>query len=281
MRFKSTLPNVLGNDLVVRDMLVEGSVDMQSLGSGFLSNWTGAIQILSVYYAFNDEDEMHSIHTGEFGQKYFYGPFLKERGVRILDMWPQSARHVLSKRPVRTPADLKGLKLRTPIGIPVYEDAWSRLGVLPLSLALEDAFTALQQGVCDAVELPLDFMRAYRFPEAAKYLTLTSHQLYDQFFMINEKSFNKLSEADKKILADLVVEAGHIAKKMRLTLDEEILEEFKAVGTEIIELSPETIAEFQRIMDPIYMDRAKDLWTPQIATDFLEALKKYRETKTN
>ncbi|MDR2946364.1 MAG: TRAP transporter substrate-binding protein [Candidatus Adiutrix sp.] len=270
--------NILGNDLTVRDMLVEGTVDMQSVGNGFLANWTGAMQIVCVYYAYNDEAEMHAVHTGkDFGQKYFHEPFLKERGVRILDMWPQSPRHLISKRPVRSQADMKGLKLRTPVGIPVYDDLWGRLGVMPMALALEDAFTGMQQGVCDAVEMPLDFMRSYRFAEVAKYLTLTHHLLYDQLLLINENSFNKLSDGDKKILTDAVAETSKLVNDKRLALDAKIMEEFKAMGVEVIELSPETVAEFQQIIEPVFEDRAKDLWTPQIAADFKAAIKNYRE----
>jgi TRAP-type C4-dicarboxylate transport system substrate-binding protein len=267
--------NVLGPDLATRDMLMDGGIDLLALGAGFMSNWSGAISIIQCLYAFENEDELMEVMTGAFGQKYFYGPFLKERNARILDQWPQSVRALISTKPVRSLADLRGLKLRTPPGIPVWEYAWNRLGVMSVSLALEDAFTGMQQGVCDAVEMPIDFIRAYRFHEQAKYLTMTNHNYYTQFILVNENSWNKLSPEDQRMFTQAVFDAGAKGKELQKAGADEIMAEFKAAGVEVIELSPETLAEFQKTVEPVYHELMR-LWGEEIYKDFTAAISQYR-----
>ncbi|MDR1920537.1 MAG: TRAP transporter substrate-binding protein [Candidatus Adiutrix sp.] len=267
--------NVMGPEVACRDMLVNGAIDMTSMGCGILSNWSGAVQIVQSLYAFESEEELMEIMTGEFGQKYFYGPFLKEQNVRVLDQWPQSARQLISKKPVRTVADLPSLKLRTPSGIPVWEAGWSIMGVMALSLALDEAFTGMQQGVCDAVEMPLEFIRAYRFAEEAKYLTMTNHNIYTQFLLINDNSWKKLSEEDQKILSECVLDARKFAYEKRNEADSKILEEFARDGVEIIHLTPEVLAGFQQKVQPSYTE-LMSLWGEDVYKDFTAAIQKYR-----
>ena len=268
--------NVMGPEVACRDMLVNGTIDMTAMGAGILSNWSGAIQIVQCLYAFENEDELMAIMTGDFGRKYFYGPFLKEQNVRVLAQWPQSARQLISKKPIRSVNDLSSLKLRTPSGIPVWESGWGLMGVMALSLALDEVFTGMQQGVCDAVEMPLEFIRAYRFAEEAKYLTMTNHIIYTQFLLVNENSWKKLSEEDQKIMAECIKDAGEFAKSKRIEADQQILAEFERDGVEIIQLDPETMAEFQKKVEPIYTE-LMSLWTEEIYSDFMAAINSNRQ----
>jgi tripartite ATP-independent transporter DctP family solute receptor len=267
--------NVMGPEVACRDMLVAGTTDMTAMGAGILSNWSGAIQIVQNLYSFEDEGELMEVMTGPFGQKYFVDAFLAEQNIRVLDQWPQSARQLISKKPVRSVADLQGLKVRTPAGIPVWEAGWNTLGVLGLSLALDEAFTGLQQGVCDAVEMPLEFIYAYRFAEEAKYLTMTNHIAYTQFIMINENSWKKISPGDQQIIMTAVKEAGAFAHEKRLEADAQILDDLRAQGVEVIELSPEVLARFQEMVQPLYVDLMSN-WNQTIYDDFMKARTDYR-----
>lgn len=267
--------NVMGPEVACRDMLVEGTTDMISIGSPVLSSWSAAVQLMQVLYSIENEQELMAIMTGEFGQKYFNDRFLKNQKVRILAQWPQAPRHLMTKRPVHNLADLKGIKLRTTSGVPVQEAGWTKLGAMTMSLALDEAFTAIQQGVCDAVEMPVEFLHGFRFHEELKYLTLTSHIFYTNALMINENSWKKLSPEDQKILTEVVAEATALAKKVRDESNAVIFENFKKAGVEIIELKPADLAAFRERVAPLYTELTK-YWDQESYNDFMAAQKKFR-----
>jgi TRAP-type C4-dicarboxylate transport system substrate-binding protein len=272
--------NVMGPELACRDMLVEGTTDMISIGSPVLSSWSSAIQLMQVLYSIANEDELMEIMNGEFGRKYFFEPFLKNQHVRILAQWPQSPRHLMSKKPVRTLDDLKGVKIRMTSGVPVQEASWTKLGTMTVPLALDEAFTAVQQGVCDAVEMPIEFLYHLRFHEELKNLTLTYHILYANTLMINENSWKKLTSEEQKIMTDVVAEASDLARKTRDEAAAGIMADFKAAGVEVIELAPADMQAFRDRVAPLYSELTK-FWDEQAKVDFMAAIEKIRAVQKN
>jgi len=265
--------NILGSELACRDMMMDGSIDMVSTGSGNFASWFSAHNLPLMLYAFSSEDVMYNVLTGEtFGQKYINEPMLKELNLRILDQWIQAPRQLISKKPVRSMDDLKGLKLRTPTGFAIWDAAWGNLGVMAVANSLDEVYTALQQGVIDAVEIPIDYIEGYKFYEEAKYLTLTYHLYYTQFVVINENSFQKLSPEDQQILQECVLEAGNAVNDTRINSEERIFQTFRDAGVEIIELDDAELARFSEAIDPLYDKFSGDLWDEQAAADFKLAL---------
>lgn len=263
--------STLGSETELRDMVKEGSTDMCAIGYTICSAWYTELYLPQMLFGFDTQDELMGIMKGEWGQKYFDEPMLADHGVRVLDQWPQAPRLLMSKDPVRTLEDLNGLKLRTPSGIPVREESWTNLGAMSLSLALADAFTSINQGVCDAVELPIDYLYSYHFNEQCKYLTETNHLIYSNTILINEESFNKISEADQAILLECVEQAGLAATEELSTVSEQYYAEFEADGVEIIKLSDEELAKFKDVIAPLY-DKYMSEWGTEAYDDFVSSL---------
>lgn len=267
--------NVLGSEVATRDMIREGSIDMVAMGMASLATYTDTINLLNMLYLFESEEEMMAIVKGEFGQKYLYDCYLETQGVRLLDQWPQSPRLLEASKPVDSVESLNGLKLRTPAGIPTWEAAWTSLGAMCLSLALDEAYTAIQQGVCDGVEMPLDFLYNYHFHDVCKYLTYTEHNRYVQQIMINENSWQKLTPEDQAILQACIEEAGIYATQLRDENDVKMLEELKAAGVEVIELTPEAQKGFMDLTAPLF-EEYSDQWSEEAYTDLMAALEEFR-----
>lgn len=268
--------NILGPDHSTREMVVEGTVQMVAMGGGFLTPYNGAIDLTAMLYDFDSRDEMMYVVNGDWGKKWLEEPFLANQGLRILDHWPQSDRILISKKPVRTKADLTGLKIRVPSGMPLWEAAWTELGAMSLSLALEDAFTGMQQGVVDAVEMPLDFIYNYRFMEEAKYLTMTNHQLYTQFMIVNEAAFQALSPEDQQAVTDAMKEAGDYATGIIDENNDKMLKEMvDNYDVEVIELTDEQRAEFQAAIEPLY-ERFMENWTQPAYDDYVKAREEFK-----
>ncbi len=268
--------STLGSDTEMRDMVEKGTIDMCSFGYTTVGNWYKALGLPQMLFNLKNEKELLGIIKGAWGEKYYNEPLLKEHGIRVLDQWPQGPRLLMSKRPVRTLEDLNGLKLRTPAGIPVREESWSKLGAMTLSLALSDAFTSISTGVCDAVELPIDYLASYHFEEQLKYLTMTRHIIISNALLINEDSWKKVSEADQKIFMECVEEAGAAVANELASLSTSIQDDFKKAGVEIIELTDEELAKFRATIDPLY-EKYMDDWGKEAYDDYVKAMDAIRK----
>jgi TRAP-type C4-dicarboxylate transport system substrate-binding protein len=269
--------NVLGSEIACRDMLAEGSLDMSIMGSGAMQGWFRATNLPLMLFAFNTPEELAAVwQSPEFGQKYFIEPMLKEHDIRTLDYWRESARQLISKRPVRSLSDFKGLKLRLPSGRSGKEAGWFDLGIMALSLSLDEALTGMQQGVCDAVEMPVDFIYGYRFHDEAKYVTMTNHSFSTRLVLINENQWSKLSAEDQNILADAIKETGIKTNDVRLSADEKIMKEFAASGVEVIEFTAAQLDELRNQVEPRYEININDQWSEEEYKDFLFVMKKIR-----
>jgi TRAP-type C4-dicarboxylate transport system substrate-binding protein len=188
--------------------------------------------------------------------------YLDKSKARILaSNWYQGTRHTLSKEPINSIEDFKGLKIRVP-QLPEWVEMWKRLGANPTQISFPEVYTALQQGVVDGMECPLFYFYSSSFYEQAKYITLTAHNIYSNSVIINDKVYKKLPEEHQKILLDAAVEAGMYETKLTIDADKELYEKLEAADVTFTELNNDEIA--QRIR-PVY-----DSWTKVFGADLLE-----------
>lgn len=268
--------STLGSDVAARDMMVEGSLDMSLMGVGIVSNWAGAISLLQIPYIMQGAEELEALYASDFAQKYFYGPFLSEQNVRLLDIWMSTDRELLSKKPVNDISDFKGMKLRIPSGMPAREAAWTTIGTMTLALGMDEVLTGLQTGVCDAVEGTLDGLYAYQFCEEAKELTMTAHTCYSLFALINENSFQKLSTEDQEILMECVESVGtDFEEASRQEFDEFLQKMQDEFGVNVSYLTPETRQQIDEAVSPLY-EEFMDTWGQEAYEDLNAFFAEYR-----
>jgi TRAP-type C4-dicarboxylate transport system substrate-binding protein len=242
-----------------------------------MQGWFKATNLPLMLFAFNTPEELSAMwQSPEFGQKFFIGPMLTDHNIRTLDYWLESPRELISKKPVRSLADFKGLKLRLPSGRSGRESGWEDLGILSLSLSLDEALTGMQQGVCDAVEMPIDFIYGYRFHEEAKYVTMTNHSLTTRLVLINENQWKKLSADDQKLMEDVIRDAGVQTNEVRLAADEKILKEFSQSGVEVINFTPAQMDEIRKKVEPRYQINMGTEWSQEEYDGFMAAMKRIR-----
>jgi TRAP-type transport system periplasmic protein len=176
-----------------------------------------------------------------------------KHNMRWLDAtWDRPDRHVISRRPIRELKDLKGLKIRVPEQ-ELWVGAWKAQGTNPTPIAWPEVYTALQQGVVDAMECPRSSIYNGKMQEHAKYLTLTHHSLALVAVTMNEKKFQSLTPAQQKALMDAVKEAGLIQNKLHADDDEGMNEKFKKDGTTIIEIKD--LAAFWKPQEAFILDQ--------------------------
>ena len=123
-------------------------------------------------------------------------------------------RQLITKKPVYTPKDLDGVKIRYSEGLDVFRDGLSAMGARPVPLAWAELFTGFQTGVVDACELPFDWLIFGGAYQIGKYITLTAHYYDSSTIMINNDLFESLPEDIQDILVELAVESADYSNKL-------------------------------------------------------------------
>jgi TRAP-type C4-dicarboxylate transport system substrate-binding protein len=157
--------------------------------------------------------------------KGFHDELANKYGLKVLSFsWVQGYRHFFTNKPIRTPEDLKGLRIRTPPA-PIWQESVRALGATPVALAFGEMYPALQQKAMDGVELVYNNIPAGRFYEVLKYVTESRHIMLVNYEVISAKWFNALPADYQKILVEECEKAGIETSKLIL---EKLEKEVKA-----------------------------------------------------
>lgn len=150
---------------------------------GVLGSFSPISNIEGVAYLYRDEDHFFRIWRGPAG-KAVIESIAEDSGFQVVGPGFRGFRQFLVKKPADSLADLQGMKVRAP-GIPAYVTSIAALGVNPTSIAFEETYAALQQGVVDGLEQPLVAIKDHRFFEVAKHLVVTNHMAETMAFICN------------------------------------------------------------------------------------------------
>ena len=210
-----------------------GTQELAFSSTGPIPNFVPETKILDVPFLFRDKAHARAVLDGPIGQE-----MLKKfdaKGFKALAWGENGVRHMTnSKRDVKAPEDLKGLKMRT-MENPVHIAAYKGLGIVTTPMAFPEVFTALQQGTVDGQENPLSVIMASKFDQVQKHLSLTGHVYSPAIFVMNKASFDKLSAADKQAFIDAAKEGAKL-NRARVDADDATgVTELRAKGMTVIE----------------------------------------------
>ncbi|MDQ2695819.1 MAG: TRAP transporter substrate-binding protein, partial [Pseudomonadota bacterium] len=179
--------------------------------------------------------------------------------------WDNGIRHVSNKkRPITTPEDLKGLKIRTPAD-PMTIDIFQALGATTEQIAFSELYIALQQGVVDGQENPLANIASAKIYEVTPYISLTGHQWQSTPFLMSQIAMAKVGESGLAVLREAAKEAGELQRGLMREADEKYLAEFKA--NEAVKVNEVDRAPFQEATAGVY-----DAWKAKPFGDFVQRL---------
>lgn len=222
----------LGNERVAFEQLQMGALDMAISGTPVLSAWVPEGQVLDLPYLVQTRDQGLALLNGKTGD--WWRETLRQRtGVRSLGFLDYGFRQVYNKtRPINTPDDLKGLKLRV-LENPSYILTYSALGVKATPMAYGEVYTALQQGVIDGGEANAQGYVNDKFVEVAKFFSYTSATYNPITFLINDNLYNSFSPDIRKALDESAKESLAYQKEVARKMDEEAVAAMKAAGVTI------------------------------------------------
>ena len=231
-----------------------GTQELAFSSTGPIPNFVPETKILDVPFLFRDKAHARAVLDGPIGQELLAK--FEPKGFKALAWAENGFRHMTnSKRDVKEPADLKGLKMRT-MENPVHVAAYKGFGIITTPMAFPEVFTALQQGTVDGQENPLSVIISAKFDQVQKHLTLTGHVYSPAIFVMNKGAFDKLSAADKQAFIDAARE-GTKANRARVDEDDaKGVADLRAKGMTVIDTIDK--AKFVSALAPVNAQFEKD-----------------------
>lgn len=232
-----------------------------------LVKYEPAFDLASLPLVFSSDEAATAFWDGENGQEIMKR--VEKEGVKALTMWPNGFRVITNnKKPIHSPEDYKGLKIRTSSG-EVLSDVFNLLDAGTVSIPFNEVYTALQQGTVDGQENTLSSVASANFDEVQDYLTINNFSRVDYILLTNTKFWDSLDEATKKIVQEGIDAGTQTARAEVQKLNEEGLEKLKERGQiEIYEFSEEDKDEFRKIFQPIY-DKYTPIFGEEVVQDAL------------
>ncbi|MCL2018878.1 MAG: C4-dicarboxylate TRAP transporter substrate-binding protein [Oscillospiraceae bacterium] len=230
---------------VIEQAILGANVAVLSDG-GRMSSYVHDLGIIGMAYIADSYDEARLITETEIFSDW-ERQLAEEDGLRILSFsWYGGERHFLTNKPVKTPADLKGLRIRTP-GSPVWAYSVDALGATPVSMGWGDSYNALQTGAIEGVEAQNTASYGGRMFEVTKYINKTAHFQLMNAVVVGEKWFKSLPEEYQAVL----IEECKAAAAENALLIEEVGDEYEdmmvANGMEVVEVDIEAFREASEI----------------------------------
>jgi len=238
---------------------------------GSTINWSPQVKELNLFampFLFPSYKALDAVQAGEPGQKLF--KLIESKGVVPLAWAENGFRQITnSKHPVRTPADLAGLKIRV-VGSPIFIDTFRALGANPVNMNWGEAQQAFQQGTVDGQENPVvSVILPFKLWTSQKHLTAWHYAIDPVIVAISKLTWDGLSLADREIVRTTAVEVAAWEKagaRKGLEGSTAAYDELKKNGMEVVMPSPTEIAAFRAATRPVY-----DKWVGEIGGDLVKA----------
>ncbi len=243
----------LGKDKELMQKLKLGSVHI-TLPSSIMSSIAGEFGVFDMPFLIKDRAHVQKIESEMLPSDL--APAAEAKGYEVLAMWENGVRHITNNsKPINTPADLKGLKIRTP------KSTWrvkmfTEWGANPTPMSFSEVFVALQTGVIDGQENPYTNIHSAKFSEVQKYLSVTGHVYSPAYPTVGKAAFAKLDPEVQKVLRETAVEMAAWAREQGGAADGDLKGKLEAAGMTV------NVADRQAFVDasaPIYDQFAKEV----------------------
>ncbi len=222
--------NQLGGNRELLEQVKMGSLDMTLMGLGTLGYMVEEYNFMQIPFAFRSQDHIHKVLDGEIGKTIEKN--VGAKGFFLLNQkWDRLPRHIAGKKAIYKIEDLKNVKIRE--GTPAFHEGIKLYGASPVKIDLNEMFIALQQGIVDAVELPLDYIYDYSIHEAGKFLSLTYHTYGTQFIAMNKKAFDVLTPDLQKALLEASQEGALFNNQLTWSQEDDYLKKIEKAGVKI------------------------------------------------
>src|SRR5688572_9549975 len=224
--------STLGKETDINQGLTLGTVDIIYTGQLFAGRTHGPLAIGGAPYMFRDFNHWNAYRNGPLFRELADG-YEKKGGHRVTSLTYYGERHTTSNKAINKPEDMKGLKIRVP-DAPLYTMFPRAVGANPTPIAFAEVYLALQNGTVDAQENPLPTIDAKKFYEVQKFIALTGHITDALLTIVGGPTWNKLSDADKKIFEACLKEAAAKATGEIVEIEKKMAGEVEKKGKTVV-----------------------------------------------
>ncbi len=231
--------------------MARGNLELAAISAQDIAKILPEYSIFTAGYLIRDPDHQQTVFNGPIGAE-MYKAVAEKMDVQILGIGYLGSRQVNLRevRNVRTPADLKGVKLRMP-GSKEWLFLGEALGATPTPLAFGEVYLGLKTGTVDGQDNPLPSVRAAKFYEVTKQIVLTSHLTDGIFIALSNKSFNALSFAQKRKVTDAARAAIAFNNENRIKEEAQLVDFFKKEG---LQVSTPDVEAFRKTVQAAYQN---------------------------
>ncbi|MDO8772676.1 MAG: TRAP transporter substrate-binding protein [Burkholderiaceae bacterium] len=237
----------LGDDAAMVTALRTGALDMSANSQGAVSNAVPEYAAYGMPFMFSSPAQAFKLLDGPLGKEL--ADLSAAKGMVLLGTWDNGIRQMTnSKRPIGKVEDMKGLKMRVPPDATLV-DIMQALGAEAQQIKFAELYVALQQGVVDGQENPLVNIHASKLYEVQKHLALTNHQFQMTPFLMSKRTWDRLSDADRKAVTEAAAEATALQRKLSADADARLLAELKAKGVQVTTVDKAAFAKATAAVD--------------------------------
>ena len=227
-----------------------GTLDIALESTMAFSNFVPEIGVLDMPFLFSSKEEAFKVLDGEVGKKL--EEIAETHGFKIIGWWDNGFRSITStKGSVAKPADLAGLKIRTPESA-VFLTTFRTLGAIPTPMAVSEVFSSLQLGTVDASENSDSNNIMNKYTEVCPYYSVTKHIYTAEPMIMDKDGFDSFSPEEQAAILKAGKEAGDFQRAESLKLDATNMETIKASGVTFNIV--DDVSEFQAACQPVYKE---------------------------
>ena len=258
----------LGGDKEMLQKVKLGTLDMV-LPSTVMSSEVDLFGIFEMPYLVKDREHMKRIEQAVFWPKL--APEAEKKGLRTIAVWENGYRNITNnKHPIKTPDDLKGIKLRVPEGkwrVKMFQ----AYGANPSPMKFSELFTALQTGVMDGQENPLTQIYSAKLQEVQKYLSLSGHVYTPSYLIVGSRKWATLPDDVRKVLEDTAKETQAFVYETAAREETDLLGKLKQAGMQVNDVDKDA---FFAASKPIYEEFSTEVAGAKALLDQAAALRK-------
>ena len=253
-----------------------GSLQMMAPTTSKFTTISKDMQVLDLPFVFDNYDDLSRITARDtpVGKILYNNEKLASKKIKVLALWPDGFKQFASNKAIRTPADLKGLKVRVQPA-DVLRTMYETWGAQPTTIAFGELYTALEQGVVAAHENPYSVILGSKTNQVQDFITESSHGTNVSVAAINQDFFDSLPSDLQDAVTEAADEAASYGNEVALEQNTKGKQQIlQAGGTEIIELTPEQRQAFKDVVVPQVWDQYADV----IGPDVIEYLKSQQDS---
>jgi TRAP-type transport system periplasmic protein len=255
--FETTIiPNSqLGGEVDVVEGILLGTIDVSPPSCAVLANWIPEMNVLNMPFAFRDWDHYTKVLDGPLFDEIVKAAAAKN--IRFLGFMTSGVRHIMSRTPVNSIADLKGRKVRT-VQNPVHVATFNAFGANATAIAYNEVYSSLQTGVVDAADAANTNYFTQKFYEVANNWALIGWLYYSNGIIMSEAKFRRLPPEHQKALMEVGRQVGRDHLKLWAESDAKILDQLKAKGVKVTTPDPTPFREQSKVIYDQFLKTDKE-----------------------